>query len=307
MKRKLSAILVLSMIFGSFGGAATSAAPKSPTTSVSWTGQGTAITDGARDFNTSICGTDNGAPVDGYYVQFVLASTKTINSAKIKFGTDTAINMDKSNLDKKGASSYKYIYTGDLTLGELLSLPVVSEYSGTGTPTLTVSHGCVPDPSPNMCAVDPFDGLSNGYTYLETLGEGDYAANANFTLNGASQDLYEFIAGMGGEEFAFYGAFLGCVSITGTIGAYVSDTNSNVIYSINQNTYSGNPFINAYPFMSNGSAIAEYNGEFPYLRIIGGTSPMDEGKQIVYTIKWYPTGAYGVETPHTYTFAYLES
>ena len=134
-----------------------------PTSSVSWLGNGTTITDGVRGVISSICGVDNGAPLDGNYIQFVLGSTKTIDSAKIKFGADSSINMVKSNLDKKGTSSYKYVIEGDVNLDSLYSAGVVAEYSGLGNPTLTVGQGCQED------GLVPGSGLVLGFApiYIE--------------------------------------------------------------------------------------------------------------------------------------------
>lgn len=122
------------------------AAKKTPTGSITWTGQGTHLLDESRTLNLSLCGTENGAPVDGDYFTFVLASTKNFTTTpKIKFGSDSAVFMTKSTATDRAVSSYKYTYTGEATLEELIGLPVVASDFGTATPTLTLAQGCVQD------------------------------------------------------------------------------------------------------------------------------------------------------------------
>lgn len=137
--------------------AAASKGPKAtPTQNVTWSGLGTHVADGLRTLDTEVCGIANGAPVDGDYLQFVLASTKSITgSVTIQFGADTPVSMTKSNTDKRGTSSYKYLLTPnygveDVTaasasdfLNELLALPVQAAWVPNGTPTFTLGQGCI--------------------------------------------------------------------------------------------------------------------------------------------------------------------
>lgn len=79
-----------------------------PTSQVTWSGRGmTSDGDGGYTLNDDRCDESEGAP----YILFVLASTKAINSAYIKFGSDSPIAMEKSNTDKRGTSTWKYLYT----------------------------------------------------------------------------------------------------------------------------------------------------------------------------------------------------
>lgn len=123
------------------------AAPKTPGTSATWSGKGTtAVSEGVYAFDTEVCGIENGAPVDGAYVVFVLASTKGLSAPMIKFGgADTPRAMDKSNGDKPGNGAYKYLWQpeeGDVDLAALLALPVSVDWTGNARPVLTVGHGC---------------------------------------------------------------------------------------------------------------------------------------------------------------------
>lgn len=141
MKRqKVALATALSMAFVSSIGAPAYGGPSKPTpsSSVTWNANGTHLVDGVATLNTEICGVANGAPRDGEYLVFVLSSTKDISSAQISFNTNSPISMDKSNTDKRGTSSYKKVYAGDLR--SLTS--AVATYVGLGTPTLTISHGC---------------------------------------------------------------------------------------------------------------------------------------------------------------------
>lgn len=187
----------------SAAGTVSSTAKKTPTSSVSWAGNGTYVNgSGARVLSTQVC--DATAPVAGNYVLFVLASTKTIDSATIQFGADAPLSMFKSNGDKKGTSSYKYIYTGSKTLAELLTLPVIASYTGLGTPTFTVSHGCQV----------AFGGYSIIYG-MAGLDRVDYAANCSddpavcaadvAAMTSADADGDTFINGFYVDIFNYFG------------------------------------------------------------------------------------------------------
>jgi hypothetical protein len=118
------------------------AAPKPSSSSVTWTGNG--LSSDRSSVETTICAPDPGASAEGEYLFFVLASTQSISSATINIGGSSAA-MTKANTSKRGVSSYRYVYAPGSAInpGALLSSGVSASYSGLGTPTLTVSHGCV--------------------------------------------------------------------------------------------------------------------------------------------------------------------
>jgi hypothetical protein len=123
------------------------AAPKPPSTSVRWMGNGT-LSDGAsRTLVTEICSPTIGANSEGNYLRFVLASTKAFQTLpKIKFGAEgPELPMYKSNNDKRGTSSYWYVVENGTrveNLEELLQSGVYATNYGSAAPTLNISHGC---------------------------------------------------------------------------------------------------------------------------------------------------------------------
>lgn len=141
MRNKRRAAALAAAVLVSAAGVA-HAGPKPPATSVTWNGRGTTVVGSDRSVTTEICGTSNGAPADGRYFVFVLASTKTISNPTIVFGNDTAVAMTRSSSGSKGTSSYKALYTGSLNAADLLSAGVFATYSSSAAPTLTLSHGC---------------------------------------------------------------------------------------------------------------------------------------------------------------------
>ena len=105
--------------------------------SVTYGGQGL-IADGfgGYDLNTELCGTANGADVDGPYLLFVLTATGA-NNANITGPWGTA------NMTKSGNGTFKYVSAWY----EPSTLPgnVTATYDGRAKNVqLTISHGCRP-------------------------------------------------------------------------------------------------------------------------------------------------------------------
>lgn len=108
---------------------------------VTWTGNGIASDgNGGYVLNSSQCDA-NETP----YALFILASTRSVASPTIRFGADTPIAMTQSNSGRKGTSSWRYTYLpgAAIDLAALLALPVTASWTGTASPTLTLSHGCI--------------------------------------------------------------------------------------------------------------------------------------------------------------------
>jgi len=74
-----------------------------------WNGSGVNGYAGANpSLDDEVCGTDNGAPVDGSYLQWVLVA-KEPTSATLTVGTDAPVAMTRNG--KKG--TFKYVQTGE--------------------------------------------------------------------------------------------------------------------------------------------------------------------------------------------------
>lgn len=105
--------------------------------SVTYTGQGiTADGFGGYDLSTELCGTANGAEVDGPYILWVMTATKSAK-ANITGPWGTA------EMTKFGNGTFKYV-SGFYPLGSLIG-NVSGTYDGTARNVqLVISHGCRP-------------------------------------------------------------------------------------------------------------------------------------------------------------------
>ena len=114
---------------------------------VTYTGQGTTADESGTHLNTEICGIENGAPVDGPYLLWVLTATRASN-ADITGPWGTA-NMAQQG----GGGAYKYV-SGWYDLSTL-PYNVTGTYDGPATNAqLVISHGC-PPPSHNGAWCSP--------------------------------------------------------------------------------------------------------------------------------------------------------
>lgn len=134
-----AALLLLAVASPAFAGG------KSPGVSTTWNGKGTSSDgSGGRTLDTTLCSPTAGATTTGNYLLFILSSTGNITSTPtISFGAVSAGAMTKSNGTKSGQSNYRYVYTSSSAI-DLVALVgnVTANWSGSGTPTFTVSHGC---------------------------------------------------------------------------------------------------------------------------------------------------------------------
>ena len=73
------------------------------------------------------------------------AANATVVKSFALIGASAPIAMTKSNGTKQGTSSWRYTYLpgAPIDLAALLALPVSASWTGTASPTLTLSHGCI--------------------------------------------------------------------------------------------------------------------------------------------------------------------
>jgi hypothetical protein len=138
--RLLKATAIAAALLASLGAGGTTAAGKptpAPSGTVTWAGNGTTVTDGTLTLTDGdTCDNDN-TP----YLLWVLAGSKA-TAASISITGSSAVPMEKTNVDKKGFSSFKYEMPGPINLDNLD--PVIATYDdGKNKATLTISHGCL--------------------------------------------------------------------------------------------------------------------------------------------------------------------
>jgi hypothetical protein len=138
--RLLKVTAIGAVLLASLGVAGTTAAGKpapAPSGTVTWAGNGTTVSDGTLTLTDGdACDIDN-TP----YLLWVLAGSKA-TAASITITGSLAVSMEKTNVDKKGFSSFKYEMPGPINLDSLG--PVVATYDdGKNKATLTISHGCL--------------------------------------------------------------------------------------------------------------------------------------------------------------------
>lgn len=298
------------------------AAPKSPSTSVIWTGNGTTLDGQSRSLTTVLCSPTIGATAEGNYLLFVLASTKGFTTTPtIKIGTSVAVPMTKSNSGKPGTSSFRYILNSStqLNLQSLLESGVVASNFGSAAPTLTLSHGCNQSTAMS-CGDDPFTAFTANRTDISDLPD-EFAKLVSpiYISNSTTTTLSSFFNSVIGAAGMNYLASIGCVTFTASFGPYVSDSATNVIFTQNLITTAANGanstptnwFINPTFFSASYPGFLTPIGNFVYpgptypdLRVNCLCSSADsDARAIVYTLKFF---AFDNQTgPVTsYTFSY---
>jgi len=123
--------------------------------SVNWLGNGV-DDDETFEFDSEICGVENGAPVDGPYVYWVLTASKA-SAADIEI--DGLDFNETGNMDKKGKGSFHYLQQFDAEF--VVPTSAFATYNGPNDKkvNLVISHGCGDGEDPGTdCSV--FNGLT---------------------------------------------------------------------------------------------------------------------------------------------------
>lgn len=152
--------------------------------SVNWLGNGVKA-DESFEFDSEICGVDNGAPVDGAYVYWVLTASKA-SAADIEI--DGLEFTETGNMDKKGKGSFHYLQQFEAEF--VIPTSAFATYNGPNDKkvNLVISHGCGDGDDPGIdCSV--FNGLTPpsfdlewDYEYPE-LDLGEYRVISQVTLD----------------------------------------------------------------------------------------------------------------------------
>jgi hypothetical protein len=106
---------------------------------VTYTGQGLISGDGGLELEEELCGVENGAPVDGPYLQWVLTATRSDNA-------DITGPWGTEDMIKRGGGAFHFI--SDFVDLDTLPGNVTATYDGTARNVqLVISHGCPGDSS----------------------------------------------------------------------------------------------------------------------------------------------------------------
>ena len=131
MKRWIISGLMIAM-----AATAVQAAPASAYSNTKdWVGHGTHEVDSEFTLDTEICGIENGAPVDGPYIYWVLTASRA-NNAHIDIDGNGAVAMTKM-----GKGSFHYLQEM-VTWEEPSSATATYDGSADKKVNLTVGHGC---------------------------------------------------------------------------------------------------------------------------------------------------------------------
>lgn len=137
--RRPSRRAALTAVIGVAGAAFLGGGTASADTILTYTGQGI---DADGDFESEVCGTENGAEADGEYILFILTGNG-ITSATLQTPEGSG------SMTQSGNGAWKYVYTGGADPADLVDV-AFADYDGTprGNPQLVISHGCPGDDHP---------------------------------------------------------------------------------------------------------------------------------------------------------------
>ena len=145
--KMLKAIAICALlVFGVTGTAAARKATPSSSATVTWTGNGTTLTEGSRTLNTETCD-DDSTP----YLLWILAGSKA-TSATITINDGSSVPMGQPGINKKtGISTFKYLMPGTIDLD---TATVIATYNDAkNKATLTISHGCTGESGAELTVV----------------------------------------------------------------------------------------------------------------------------------------------------------
>jgi hypothetical protein len=130
---------IISGLMVAIAATAVQAAPASAhSNSRNWVGHGTHEVDSEFTLDTEICGIENGAPVEGPYISWVLTASRATNADITIDGGST------ESMVKSGNGSFHYLQDMD-TWAEPSSVTATFDGSDTKRVNLTLGHGCTED------------------------------------------------------------------------------------------------------------------------------------------------------------------
>jgi hypothetical protein len=125
-----------------------------PSQTASWNGNGVSIdAEGDVSLDSEVCGTENGAPVDGTYLKWVLVAKK-VGSATLTIGSDAPAVMTRHGNN----GTFQYLQTDFEDLDDVLDAGASASYVGTADPKAKVvlGGGCLDAGVITLTAVSAF-------------------------------------------------------------------------------------------------------------------------------------------------------
>ncbi|HEV2721560.1 MAG TPA: hypothetical protein VG323_16175 [Thermoanaerobaculia bacterium] len=187
--------------------------------SASYTGQGiSANGSGGYNLNTTTCGVENGAPVNGSYIYWVLTAHGADNA-------DITGPWGTAAMTKAGGGAFKFTSAWY----DLATLPgaVSATYDGDpGNVQLTISHGCLActtPPTPQPSANGPSCIGADPIAIQLTAGSGadSYAWSGPGGFSSSDQNPTATITGPGSYSYSLTVTVNGCTSAAGSTNVVV--------------------------------------------------------------------------------------
>jgi hypothetical protein len=151
-----------------------------PTHAASWHGNGVSVdAEGAVSLGSEVCGTENGAPVDGAYLQWVLVA-KGPTSATLTLGSDAPVTMVRHGNN----GTFQYVQTDFGNLADVVDGGATASYIGKADPKAKVvlGSGCIGATTLTVVSAVPFGVVALGLTEAECL---------STTATGPAEVFYE--------------------------------------------------------------------------------------------------------------------
>ena len=135
--RRGSWLAAAGLLVSAVVGVGTQQAGAAPGPSAPWNGNGVSVdTEGNASLDHEVCGTENGAPVDGTYLQWVLVA-KQVTSATLVIGADDPVDMARNGNN----GTFQYIQTDFDDLADIVDGGATARYVGKADPKAKVVLG----------------------------------------------------------------------------------------------------------------------------------------------------------------------
>jgi len=165
--RRTSWLAAAGLLVAAVTGAGAAQAGAAPSQTAPWNGHGVSVdAEGDVSLGNEVCGTENGAPVDGSYLQWVLVA-KGATGATLTLGSDAPVSMDRHGNN----GTFQYVQTDFDDLADVVDGGASASYTGKADPKAKVvlGSGCMGLATLTVVSAVPFAVLSVGLTEAECL------------------------------------------------------------------------------------------------------------------------------------------
>jgi len=165
--RRTSWLAAAGLLVAAVTGVGASPAGAVPSQTASWSGHGVSVdAEGDVSLGSEVCGTENGAPVDGTYLQWVLVA-KGATGATLTLGSDAPVTMERNGNN----GTFQYVQTDFEDLADVVDAGASAAYTGKADPKAKVvlGGGCIGLVTLTVVSSVPFGVLAVGLTEAECL------------------------------------------------------------------------------------------------------------------------------------------